>query len=612
MMALRPFPCQLLLLLLLVLASPSALLLCHSRQFDPANFGAFPNDGLDDTASLQAAINAAIASGPFATVQLESGAYELTTTLRVAQAVSFSLLGAPAPGRSLLLFLNNSGVVYYTRCSNLTLADFTVDFVPAAWPFTAGTVVGASQSPPFTFDVLPVAPHIAQAGLLASAVFVYDPVKQRPAFGPSTLELFQSVSTPSVLLGNGTVRFSLAYQSPFQVGQSVVVRYDGGEHAISGDDSAQVLLRGLTLFTAWDMSHANLRVHNLSVVDYHVKKGPGRWLSSWADCMHFGDNRGSISIVNSSCEGMGDDGLNVHAYYFNCTQIVNSSTAVISLTHSTWLDTLAVGVGTHMAFARAESPFVAYQRLRVAALQPNSDSSFLFTFESSLSRVQVGDVVYVADAPSLLLSNFTVASNRARGVLLETRDVSIDRCLFRYTSGPALLFQPSFYWEEAEPGSHVRVTETVFEGCNQGIAQQQGVVAILPDPVQLLGVVDRVTVERSSFLQGEYSRSLLQCFNGRRVTLSDNFVSDFDPASVPVHVCNSNGLLLRNNNVWNSSAAGYVMERAAPCNDSLSSGIHFTRDAVNASISATVMPDPSGYGVRVVHHSQQRVLPWLS
>ena len=607
-----PTTLVLLLLLLFLLASPSVFLPSHGLSFSPSTFGAFPNDGVDDTAGLQAAIDAAIASGPLATVHLSNGTYDLSAALQINAATSFTLTGAITPPASstLLLYHSNTAALSYNGCTNLTLSSFSIDFIPTAWQFTAGTITRLSLSPPYTFDLLPTPPHLAQAHQVAAAIFVYDPVHARPAFGPSTYELFQSVTNASVLVGDGMVRFWLANKSALREGQAVVVRYAGGPHAISGGDSRGVLMRGMTVYTAGDMSHASNRVHDLSVVDYHVRKGGGRWLSTWADCMHFGDHRGHIRIVNSSCDGMGDDGLNVHAYFFNLTEILNATTAVISLpAHGSWLDTLNVGAGTHMSFGHAASPFVSYQRLQVASLQPHSSTSYLYTFTTPLSLAQVGDVVYVADAPSLLLSNFTVANNRARGVLLETANVTVERCLFSHTSGPAVFMQPSFYWMEAEPGRDVRVTETVFDGCNQGIAQQEGVITMLPDPVQLLGVIDRVTVERSTFLQGAYSGGLMQVYNGRRVTLQDSFVGNFSALATPIRICNSDGLVVRRNAVWKGAAAGYALDKGGVCRDALTLGLSFAADAFNASIRATVMPSPSGYGVVVVSDAEADHLP---
>ena len=39
------------------------------------------------------------------------------------------------------------------------------------------------------------------------------------------------------------------------------------------------------------MAHAANQDTNLTVVDFHVTKQPGRWLSTWADCLHLSDHR---------------------------------------------------------------------------------------------------------------------------------------------------------------------------------------------------------------------------------------------------------------------------------------------------------------------------------
>ena len=56
---------------------------------------------------------------------------------------------------------------------------------------------------------------------------------------------------------------------------------------------------------------------------------------------------------------MGDDGLNVHSFYFTVARVVNASTLQIALFKS-WPATLQVGVGTSLTFAHLATPFTAY------------------------------------------------------------------------------------------------------------------------------------------------------------------------------------------------------------------------------------------------------------
>ena len=577
--------------------------------FHAATFGAVADDGADDTAAIQAAIDAAIRAGPHTSVQLDVGQLDLNDTLHIRHARDLTFTGVSASA-TLLLVHARSGVLNYENCTRLTLSSLSIDFAPDFIPFTAGHVTNhsTSRSPPYTLDVAVAPPHTTRAGMRVAAVHRYDEKYARPAFGPDAYEFFQQPSDndTSVVLSDGVVRFRLVRQPErtFEMGQAVVLRYEAGPHAIGGMDSYDVTLSDMVVYASHDMTHASNRVHNMRVVDYHVRPGAGRWLSSWADCMHFGDHRGHIAIINSSCSSMGDDGLNVHSYLFNVTTLVSATTAVVSLIDGgTWLDTLNVGVGTSLSFACAATPYKPHAQYEVAALHQHSPTSYLFTFTSPIPTVALYDWAWVADAPSLLLSNFTVANNRARGVLLETHNVTIERCLFDHTSGPALLFQPSAYWGEAEEGENVTVRESVFDGCNQGIAQQLGVVAILPDPVQLAGVVNDVLVERCTFLQGEHSLRLLQDWNGDGVELRDNWISRLNSSTTPlppVSVCNSQRLRVRHNRARWGSRALYELDESGVCNSSLSSELHFSADAFNATFEPHVMPAPSGYGVVVL------------
>ena len=582
--------------------SPSSPLVFHASQF-----GALPNDGVDDTAALQAAIDAAIRFGPHTALLLSAGEWNINATLTIANARNFAFTGASASS-TLLLVHARSGALYYTNSIGLTLASFSIDFAADYLPFTAGHITNLTTTPPFTLDLLPTQPHTAQTDRTASALFVYDVQSGRPAFGADTYEVFQSVSDVSRLVGGGVVRFAMEGKTAFKMGQAVVVRYDGGPHAISGLDCWDVRLDDITVYASWDMSHASNRIHNLHVSNYHVKKREGRWLSTNADANHMGDCRGRLAWVNSSFEGMGDDGLNVHSYFFNTTAIINATTVVLSLLKNTgWLDTLNVGVGSSMTFSHAATPYVPYAQYQIAALHQHSASSYQYTFTTTIHpATAVSDWCYVSNSPSLLLSNVTIAHNRARGVLLETHNVTIERSLFRFTSGPALLFQPSAYWGEAEEGANVTVVDSVFEGCNEGIAQQEGVIALLPDPVQSMGVINTITIHHNTFLQSAYSRAILQDWNGVDVTLHSNYIANLTAATAPITVCNSRSLAVRHNSAsWadggREGAADYVLDGpSGVCNASLSAGLGCGRDAFNASFGPHVWPATSGYGVVIV------------
>ena len=76
--------------------------------------------------------------------------------------------------------------------------------------------------------------------------------------------------------------------------------------------------------------------------------------------------------------------------------------------------------------------------------------------------VNVSDYVVVSDTPKLIIRNFTVENNRARGILLETRNIHIQQSIFNRTSGPAILFQPSLSWLEGPYAINVTLEQNLY------------------------------------------------------------------------------------------------------------------------------------------------------
>jgi hypothetical protein len=149
---------------------------------------------------------------------------------------------------------------------------------------------------------------------------------------------------------------------------------------------------------------------------------------------------------------MGDDGLNVNGIFLLVIQIIDSKTVVIQA--KGWTEPLNVGIGTHLEFSSKQQPYTVHGTGTVASITSDSQDSRKFTFTNPVNAT-VGDWVCVADTPLLTIRNFTVANNRARGVLLETRNIDIRQSVFYQTSGPAVLIQPSMYWREGPEARNV-------------------------------------------------------------------------------------------------------------------------------------------------------------
>ena len=318
-----------------------------------------------------------------------------------------------------------------------------------------------------------------------------------------------------------------------------------------------------------------------------MKPHDGYRLSINADCMHFADTRENIHISDSKCEMQGDDGLNVHAQYFIVTEIVNSSALIVSAFN--WTDPLNINDGTLLEFSSNSQPFTPYNTATVLSSTPDPPTSRLFIFTAPIN-VSIGDYACVGEAPELTIRNFTVERNRARGVLLETRNVDIRNSVFNRTSAAAVLFQPSMYWHEALAGRNATLSNNLYINCNEGIGQFKGVIAIVPSPTQLIPVTNDIRFESSTFYFGNYSRGLLEGNTANNFYSNGNYIAT-NSSEPLISICNSRNITASNNTVIDTQGKieeYYIFDETYPCKVSLSSLIDLPPSAFNSSFPPPV------------------------
>ena len=560
----------------------------EGRTFFVSDYGAHPDDNLDDSNGIQLAINEAIHSGSVSDIVFGYGIYAISSTITVINATNLTIIGAGADN-TFLIGYNEVSIFFAQYCEGLKLTSFSIDYNPL--PFTAGYVVDVNDK---YLDVQVVPPHQTDINRQVQAILRYDPVQMRPAFGLDTYEIYQdpSIEFNTTIVSSGVVRLPVSSPTKFLKGDPIVARYAFQGHAISAQDITDTTLQSVTIYTSWCMGFFTVRAKRLNIINYHIKPKDERWMSTIVDCIHHTDAREYISISDSSCHAMGDDGLNVHAVILLVTQVIDSTTVIIEATTST--EPLNFGVGTNLEFSAHEEPFTVHSSGTVASLIFNSTNSRKVIFTGPVN-VSDGDWVCVADTPILTIRNFTVANNRARGVLLETRNIDIRQSLFNRTSGPAVLIQPSMYWHEGPEARNVSLIENIYIDNNEGIAQEKGIISILPDPPQLVPVINDIRIESSTFYFGMYSQGLLQSDNGNNLFISENYIAT--NSSTPfISICNSRNISATNNCVVNKQTkidGIYTFDQSNPCSMNLSSLIDLPSSAFNSSFPPPVIEKDS-------------------
>ena len=555
----------------------------RAKTFFVSNYGAYSNDNIDDSKAIQETIQAAINYGFSSTISFGSGIYNLSSTIQITNATNLTITGQ---GMDQTILIGNKPMTLFAveYCNGLIIRSLAIDFDPL--PFTAGTIVNVNDS---YIDIRVQPPHRTDIGRQVQNIFRFDPIAMRPAYGPNTFDMYQLPPTNAntSIVTPGVLRIPMAYRTKLAVDETIVLVYAPRLHAVLVHDSIDLTIQSVTLHTPWYMGLYTKRVRRINIIDYHAKPNLNHWLSLNADCMHLSDSRESIHIYDSKCELQGDDGLNVHAEYFIVTEIVNSSAIILSAFN--WTGQLNIENGIYLEFSSHNQPFTSYTTGKIASSSFDSSMSQLFVFTNSIN-VSIGDYACVADTPSLTIRNFTVERNRARGILVETRNVDIRNSIFNHTSGAAFLFQPSLYYHEGPTGRNVTLTNNLYIQCNEGIGQFKGIIAVLPYPPQLVPVINDIRIESSSFYFGNYSQGLVGSTNANNVYITGNYIVT-NSSSPLVSICNSRNITASNNTVIDRQGKieqYYKFDETNPCQMNLSSLIDLPPSAFNSSFAPPV------------------------
>ena len=572
------------LLFLITLNIYYLILPVRTKTFSVSDYGAYSNDNIDDSKAIQETMDAAINYGFTSTVSFGSGIYNLSSTIQIMNATNLTITGQ---GMDQTILIGNQPMILFSAgyCNGLIIRSLAIDFDPL--PFTAGTIVNTNDS---YIDIRVQPPHRTDVGRQVQNIFRFDPIAMRPAYGPNTFDMYQlpptNVNTSIVV--PGVLRIPMTYRTKLAVGDTIVLVFAPRLDTIVVHDSIDLTIQSVTLHTSWYMGLYTTRVKRTNIIDYHAKPNAEYWLSLNADCMHLSDSRESIHISDSKCELQGDDGLNVHAKYLGVSEIINSSAIMLSAFNST--GQIIIGDGVDLEFTSHNQPFTTYTTAKIASSSFYSPTSTLFTFTSSIN-VSIGDYACVADTPSLTIRNFTVERNRARGILVETRNVDIRNSVFNHTSGAAFLFQPSLYYHEGPSGQNVTLANNLYINNNEGIGQFKGIISVIPYPPQLVPVINDIRIESSSFYFGNYSQGLVGSTNANNVYITGNYIIT-NSSSPIISICNSRNITASNNTVIDPQGTleqYYKFDEAKPCQVNLSSLIDLPPSAFNSSFPPPVL-----------------------
>ncbi len=315
------------------------------KVFHVRDFGALPNDDKDDAPGIRRAVEAAIQSGPGATVKLDAGVYRLAVPqnaefIKVHRAHEFTLRGEvdqqgqPVTRLQRIVPLENKAdppmLLLMQESQGVKLADLIIDNSPHHC--TLAQVLAVSDSSVIA-QVLDGLPHFD--GMNSYCVNVWDlatrqlRIEPSLTFGPTADHLaWRRVEgdKPGVYRLDG-----VNWSAHVRVGDGLSWHFGWkGRQQVQFYQCTDVVLENLRVANAISMSIIISQCHNVDVRAVHHRSDGRQLAVGPRDGLHIAKCTGRIVVRDSIFEGLRWDAININSPYARVEEVRTPAQVLIS------------------------------------------------------------------------------------------------------------------------------------------------------------------------------------------------------------------------------------------------------------------------------------------
>lgn len=338
---------------------------------------------------------------------------------------------------------------------------------------------------------------------------------------------------------------------PKILGDLIAIRHTAhARPAILIEECDGVCLRDVTIHSQAGMGVVGHRSHDTTLTGLRVVPRPGAFISTNTDATHFSSCTGHLRYEGCCFSGHGDDAINVHTYYQNiaavdgrrCTLAVNAPTG----THSQSLDHPDAGAFLELVDRRT---LATVGRRRVVQAWPDPVAWRVLVELDEPLPPETADLL-VADVSRL--SQLTVhhcrfADHMARSVLVKTRHVLIEGCLFERSGNVAIHVAPEAHWREGCGAADVVIRHNRMMHCGRGRKPYGDACAIAvgvrAEDAQAVDIHQRIEI-RGNLIIGDDAQHGINVANATGVSITDNHLAG---CRNPIHVCHSRSVTVERN-----------------------------------------------------------------
>ena len=461
----------------------------------------------DATATLQAVIDAAIASGNHdAVIKLSPSTYNVYRTSSTPKLRHISNTTSerenPDNTKWIALYfkdadgltLDGSGARIVThgeltafaleQCSDITLKNFTLDAADPSVPEFTVVDTGDSYAtvriiPPSRYEITPDSTFwwVGEGWKFTEGLAqVYFPDRKITWRYDNPI----GRGTRAVEVEPGVVRLCYDGPRPFKKGEIYQMRHTI-RNQVCGfiNESSNVTLEGLNLCFIGNFGIVSQNSKDITVENcrFAPEEGSGRTCAGFADFLQFSGCRGHIAVRGSYFSGAHDDAINIHGTHLRVTGQPAPNRLTVRYMHDqTWGfnsfypgDTVEI-VNPHTLLGRTAGCVVGSKQL--------NDYEWLLTLDRSAGEIDLAEgyaVENVSATPSATITGNYFTLVPTRGILVTTRrKVLIDGNVFDRIPMPAIYVSDDARgWYESGPVRDLTVRGNRFIECGSPVVGVQ-------------------------------------------------------------------------------------------------------------------------------------------
>lgn len=276
-------------------------------------------------------------------------------------------------------------------------------------------------------------------------------------------------------------------------------------------EAKNIRLDNVTIHSQPGMGIVGHRSEDICLSGLRIVPNAGCIMSTNTDATHFTSCKGLIRYVNCQFQGHGDDAANIHNYYLSIQKPAQGKGYDLILKDADWhaqvLDypdkgdtlelvsstTLAV-VGKYVVKSRENHPEERRTQVVLNRELPEDFGNYYLINITRLPRVEI--------------TGCSLTGNRARGFLIKTRNVLIENNLICETTGTGIHVGAEGSWHEGPASADVTIRNNRILRCGFGAGTQNGACAIAvnvgaPDETAA-GLHRNIRIE-NNIIEGEQS-----------------------------------------------------------------------------------------------------------